>query len=390
MYLTKEEEKALEGEYGEAIAMAMRILVTLGEMNNAERLIKINSAHVSGISYVNIGEEGLEFILKMAEAKVKVRTTCNPACMDLERWRDLGISEHIAEGQLRIAEALRDMNIEETFTCTPYFVGNRPSKDSHVSWGESSAVVFANTFLEARTNREGGPSALASAIVGKTPLYGLHLEENRRPTVRVKIEYTPSSLCDYSMVGYIIGYRIQRGIPLVEGLKVQDEDQAKAFSAGLAAASNVSMAILKPQPQPLEVVEIDEKEVKEYYERFNIHEKPDLIFIGCPHCSLEELMYVDLLIKKPLKGVEFWMCTSRGVYMKAKRRGIIDSLESKGVKVLKDMCIVVTKIRDMGYESVWTNSSKAAHYLKLLHGVKVRLCSIKSIVSSITKRANTP
>jgi len=179
--LTRLEERMLAGEYGYAAQKAMEILVALGKIYGAERMIEIRSAQISGVSYSNLGEEGLEFLLKLAEdGCVRVPTTLNPCGMDLEEWREMGIPEDFAEKQLRVIEAYRRLGVEPTLTCTPYLAGNMPEFGDHVAWSESSAVIYINSVIGARTNREGGPSALAAAITGRTPLYGLHLDDARR------------------------------------------------------------------------------------------------------------------------------------------------------------------------------------------------------------------
>jgi hypothetical protein len=191
----------------------MELLVALGDLDNAERLVPISSAQISGASYKTIGDAGLEFLEEFAkDVKTCVRSTLNPIGMDREKWREMGIPERFAAPQERILGAYGRMGIDLTCTCTPYFIGNRPSIGDDISWAESSAVVFANSVLGAHTNKEGGPSALAAAIIGKTPYSGLHLTENRMPKVAVKVEIRPTS-DDFTLLGHAIGKRIGQEIP---------------------------------------------------------------------------------------------------------------------------------------------------------------------------------
>jgi predicted aconitase len=179
MQLTKQEQKMLDGEEGYAVRKSMEILVALGEIYGAKNLIKVGSVQVAGVSYHNLGDAGLEFLNELAvDGKVRVLTTLNPAGMDLENWKQLGISPEFAEKQNLVIDAFKRMGILISCTCTPYLIGNLPLYGEHIAWSESSAVTFANSVLGAKTNREGGPSALAAAFVGKTPCYGLHLDEN--------------------------------------------------------------------------------------------------------------------------------------------------------------------------------------------------------------------
>src|SRR5512136_219201 len=189
MELTAQEQAMLDGKEGYAARKSMEILKALGNIYGADRLIRVGSVQVAGVSYHNLGDAGLEFLNELArDGRVKVLTTLNPAGMDLENWKALGISEDFAVKQNKVIEAFERMGILVSCTCTPYLIGNLPRYGEHVAWSESSAVTFANSVLGAKTNREGGPSALASAFVGKTPCYGLHLDENRLPDIAVKVE----------------------------------------------------------------------------------------------------------------------------------------------------------------------------------------------------------
>ncbi|HEX9861678.1 MAG TPA: aconitase X, partial [Candidatus Bathyarchaeia archaeon] len=163
MYLPEKEKRMLDGEEGYAVKKSMEILVALGDIYGAERLIAVGSVQVAGVSYHNLGDAGLEFLNELAkDGRVKVLTTLNPAGMDLENWRNLGITAEFAEKQNLVIDAFRKMGIITSCTCTPYLIGNLPRYGEHVAWSESSAVTFANSVIGAKTNREGGPSALAA------------------------------------------------------------------------------------------------------------------------------------------------------------------------------------------------------------------------------------
>ena len=171
MRLTSEENEMLAGAKGRAVQKAMQILAALGNIYGARRMIPVSSVQIAGVSYDNLGEAGLQFLAEMANGgrRVCVPSTLNPAGMDIENWAALGIQPEFAEKQMLVLEAFSRMGVTTTCTCTPYLIGNLPRYGDHLAWSESSAVCYANSIIGARTNREGGPSALAAALTGRTP-----------------------------------------------------------------------------------------------------------------------------------------------------------------------------------------------------------------------------
>ena len=298
MYLTKNEEKMLDGEEGYAVKKSMEILVALGNIYGAKNLVKIGSVQVAGVSYHNLGDAGLEFLNELAEdGKVKVLTTLNPAGMDLEDWRKLGIDKEFARKQNLVIDAFRKMGIIISCTCTPYFIGNLPRYGEHIAWSESSAVTFANSVIGAKTNREGGPSALAAAFVGKTPCYGLHLEENRVPDTHVKVEAKLIKFSDWGALGYCIGKKVQNRIPYITGINDVDLDELKSFCASVVTFGSKPLFYMKGitpaserhQP-PEEQITIEDKDIREAYQNINDDvENIDFVCIGCPHSSIKEI-----------------------------------------------------------------------------------------------------
>jgi len=373
MYLTNEEEKILDGEQGEVMERMFRLLVRLGDIYNADKMIPVGSVQVAGVSYKSIAEPGTEFLEDLAEkgAKVKVLTFLNPAGMDLENWEKLGFPKSFAKNQLRIMDAFKKMGIIITSTCTPYLAGNLPRFREHIAWSESSAVSFSNSVIGARTNREGGPSALAAAICGKTPNYDLHLDENRHPHVKIKVEVDLEFSSDYGALGYFVGKQVKNKIPYFTGIKDADVDQLKALGAAMAASGAVALYHvegLTPEADivkkdNLETINVGKKELKEVYEKLNSKKEPDIVILGCPHASLREISTLaDKLkgrkLKKPL-----WICTSRVMKEAAQRMGFVDVIEKAGGSVVADTCMVVSPIEEMGYKVTGVNSGKAANYL---------------------------
>lgn len=390
MYLTKEEERMLSGDEGPATQKAMQLLVALGEVLGAERMVDVKSAQIAGVSYGNIGDAGMEFLEDWASlgARVKVKSTLNPAGMDLDNWREMGVDEVYYERQKRILKAFERMGVETTCTCTPYLVGNKPEQGEHIAWSESSAVGFANSVLRARTNREGGPSALAAAITGRTPCYGLHLEENRVPTAIVKVEARLKTIFDFSLLGYTVGRILGSGIPHFEGVARADLDRLKIMSAALAASGGIAMFYVGGRPKKakgLERICVDQRELESSRERLSAEGNPDLACIGCPHCSLQELRDLARAVKgkRVRKGCGLWVWTSRGIFNRAREEGYIGMIEGAGAKIFTDTCMVVCPLEKSGYRHMVSNSCKAAHYVPSTSGLRASVCEMYTALEQV-------
>ncbi|MDH5792733.1 MAG: aconitase X catalytic domain-containing protein, partial [Candidatus Bathyarchaeota archaeon] len=243
MYLTRGEERMLAGEEGPAAARMLELIVALGEVFGAERLVPVESAHISGVSYKNLGDAGLEWLEEQAGlgARARIRATLNPAGMDLDLWREMGVPEEFACGQERVIGAFERMMVEPTCTCTPYLVGHTPRFGSQVAWAESSAVCFANSVIGARTNRESGPTSLASAVTGLAALYGYRLDEGRRPGAVVDVTVELRDPMDYSALGYLTGKRLGTTVPYFTRLGRPGLESMKALGAACATSGGIAL-----------------------------------------------------------------------------------------------------------------------------------------------------
>ena len=399
MFLTKDQEEMLSGVKGEAIAKSMELIVKIGDIYNADQMIPIKNAQVAGVSYLTVGESIFSFfkLLSKDAVKVKVPTWLNPAGMDLEKWREMGVSEDFAEKQFRIVKFYEGLGINPTLTCAPYLIGHTPTHGDHLAWSESSAVSMANSFYGARTNREGAPSSLASAITGLTANYGLHITENRNPKILVDIKTNLESFSDYSALGYWFGKKFHDLIPYFVNIQSLNINEAKMLAAALAASGSVALYHVKnltPENKSIDIENVEEKieftesNKKEIYNHFKqINEGADLVAIGCPHASYEDIKLIlnTLQSRQMKKGIEFWIFTSSKTRTMLDADSLLTNLESRGIKVYADTCMVVSPSVGGNFQNIITNSTKAAHYLSRAKTTMVNLLPLDSIMKEVTE-----
>jgi len=389
MHLTKQDERILAGEEGQGKRKAMELVVALGDIYGAKRLIPIASAQVSGASFKTIGDAGIKFLEDFSrETRVSVPASLNPLGLDMRRWRSMGVSQAFFDKQARIVSAYRSMGVDLLYTCTPYLAGNRPRKGQHIAWAESSATVFANSYLGARTNREGGPSALAAAVIGKTAEYGLHLDENRRPRVIIDINEIPDGMIP--LAGYVVGKLAGKRVPLIRGPDFS-ADQHKSFGAAMAATGAVSMYVThgrgtKSKPGVGEVeecIEVEKSELIRTADTLQGQDAWDLVAVGCPHCSPDELRSMARFLKnrKPSQGSDVWFCTSRRAFAACPKE--VATLRKFG-KVLCDTCMVVAPIEE-SYRKTASDSGKAMVYLPTLGKQKTSFRPTRTLLEAISR-----
>ena len=296
--------------------------------------------------------------------------------MDRERWSEMRIPKEFAEKQLRIVELYRKMGVRTTCSCTPYLKDNIPSLGDHVAWAESSALSFVNSCIGARTNREGGPGALAAAIVGKTAGYGLHLDENRVPAVVIDADIE-DTLFSHSLLGQAVGKIAGSAIPYYRNISPGTEGM-KTMAAAMAAAGSVAMFHIEnvtPEASlhdisDLEEIHIGKKELEDAHSSLNTTDDIQLIAFGCPHLTVREMTEMAEFLKdkkKKRNDVDIWFCTSADVRERCPSQ--VKILERFG-HVLADTCMVVAPI-ESNYMRTGTNSAKAGNYLPTLCSQKV-------------------
>ena len=387
----------LAGKEGKTRQKAARLVVDLAEIANAEGFIEVDNAHVSGVSVITGGHGLRRFLSDLSDdedGQVAITTTLNSAGCDKEKMQEMDIDwPDFLEQQFEIIHAYERLGIEATLSCTPYDRGI--DLDSGIaSWAESNAVCFSNSWTSLITNRESGLSALATALTGFAPKWGLHLEHNRMPNILVNIACELTELADWSILGDWIGKQVRPDwdlswgpMPFIRGMPKHVSFASK--KALTAAAANYGCPMLwaeghsadpplakdadgnwlEPETGWAGVLEFTEQDLAQRYQDLAPQGQVDLVVIGCPQASIEEIRrtasavrsYAEMGAKIP--NNRLWLFTSGENYQLAADDGSIDLLEDAGVVILQDTCPEVTPYNRQHYNHLLTNSLKAEHYL---------------------------
>lgn len=405
MNLTDEDKRILDGGQGEVKRQALELLLTLGRIYDAQDLVPIQSAHINGASVVAIGDAGVRFVEGMAVegARVVVPATTNPKSTAFDA-RDTGLDEQQTQGQRRLTSALKNLGAEVCSSCTPYLVGNAPGKGKSVAWAESSAIVYANSVLGARSNREGGPTAIASAIIGKTLRTGFHLDSHRAGTHLVSVRRPLSGTTAYGSLGYFVGGIVKDGVPVFEGLPAAaSADELKMLSAALATSGSVAMfhavGITPEAPtreaafrggKPKEIIEYGDLEEAAAISALTRSgsDTVEWVTLGCPHFSITEFAHAAKLLdgRKVAPGVMLWVNSSAVIAARARALGYAKVLEDAGCEIVCETCPVHIAgrvfARKQNVTNLTTNSAKMAHYAFGQLGLFPRYGSIEQCIDA--------
>ena len=378
MRLTPEQENILEGKQGKTRQKAIRLLIDLGKAANAEKLVPVTSAHVSGVSPLTGGDgliQFLEDLVSDSDGTAVVDTTLNSAGCDRSRFEEMDIpAKDYVEKQQMILDAYEKLGIELSLSCTPY---DNILEKGNASWAESNAVCFANSYSKLRTNRESGLSALATSLSGFTPEYGLLLDENRVPNIKVNVLCELNEPVDYSILGDWIGKQIDPKwkldfgpIPHIYGIDKFDFESKKALTAASANYGSALLFVDSFTKEPSDTkyqaeINFDYSDLEERYEDLAPKTEVDLVTIGCPQASIEEIERTAGFVKgKRIPGKRLWVFTSSVNFDEANEKGYVKTIEKAGGMVLRETCPEVVHYNHKKVKHILTNSMKAEHYLK--------------------------
>ncbi len=395
----------LDGERGAAAGMAMAVLVRFCAALGAKELLDITRAHIDGCLYH--GQAGLDFVDRLVslDGKVKVPTTLNVGSMDLIHPELMRVERQDEDPMRRLMSAHLALGCAPTFTCAPYQTRFRPRFGEQIAWGESNAIVFANSVIGARTNRYGDFIDLCCALTGRAPAWGLHLDAERRGQILYELaersSAQPASDSLYVAVGLLIGEKSGDRVPVINGLPPpQNEDQLKALGAAAASAGSVAMfhavGITPEAPSvgdafgggvPERTIAISEADLTQALARLsNVPEGAPIqaVSLGTPHFSLDEWRRLIPLLHRhrPRRNIPIYVNTGRDTLIEIERNGELAELRDFGVRPVADTCTYVTAILRELEGVVMTNSGKWAHYAPGNIGVAVAFGELEDCVLS--------
>ena len=386
MELTKEEEQALNGEMGETLQTSYRILLATGEATNAEKLIPIKWAHLSGVNYNTIGDSGEEFLRNLSkDARVKVKSTVNPMGFDFDHISEFShIDDEFIEKQKSIRDSYIRMGVEPTFSCTPYDIFDLPEKNTQVSFAESNAAIFANSLGGIKTNKESAFSALASAITGKSPYSDLRKDGSAiQMTIRMKLE-NPNEL-DFGLLGFFAG-KVGDTSVNISGVSQPNRRSCKSLCGGMGTSGTCAkFQFVDEESDGSEKVDFGKEEMQKIHDELNTSDKGDLITLGSPQLGLEEISDLSNKLKGKSVQKRCMIFCSRAVQNQARSLDYTKEIERAGGEILSDCCTCLTPLIDTNeVDSVITNSVKGAYYLKNSTGVDVNLKPLSKIIQEET------
>lgn len=415
----------LDGRKGRATQKAMELLVRYAEALGAERFVDTNNvAGVPGSAnpflqnyYKDKGSGEYDAIFSYFDLdadelvdvpQALVQTCCLQGGADPDHWEALGTKPQVFKMYQEREAFAADHGVKILKTCTPYLVGNTPAKGEHCAWMESSAVVYCNSVLGARTNTEGRESTSAAMLTGKIPDWGFHRTERRFGTHRIDVDVPVESVMDFGLLGYFVGGVVQERIPVLAGKYGQpDLIRHKHFGAAAASSGGVELYhIVGITPEaatlgaafgankPLETLKYGRAERQKTYDAINANASDpnvDYVMLGCPHAALQQIEEAGRLLdgKRISQGCNLWIFTSRAVREQADMRGLTATITRAGGMLMTDTCSAFAQAIPPGTKVAALDSAKQAHYLPAIMNIQAWFGSTADCINAaLTGRWN--
>ena len=403
MLLKDEETAMLAGQFGAVPKLALTHQIKVGEFFGAQDFVAVTQAHVMADTE-SLGEAGVRWLESLAATKdgsrtVRIPTITDPRGTDFTKARQLKQADWMVDLERRAVAALVKLGVSMTDTCINYQTVLAATRGEHVAFGDTGVVIYSNSVCGARSNFEGGPSALSAGLTGRTPRYGFHLDRNRQATLRVRVGWTPESLNDWGALGAVIG-RIAGNywsVPVVEGIdRAPTSDELKHFGAAMASFGSVALFhIVGITPEASRLSDVagerlpehraGRTEVKALQQSYAVDSKVDVVVFSAPQLSLYELSDLAGLCDGRRFSVPLLAVTSPQVKPDCDRMGYTARIEAAGGNVLSGMCFYQSYAREIsearGWKRLATNSAKLVNILGG-YGYRPMLASMESCVDA--------
>jgi predicted aconitase len=387
MRLTDDENAMLHGAAGAARSWAIDHQMRVGRYLGAADFVPVSQAHIMADTE-SLGVAGVVWLERMAalpfdQRQVRVPTITDPRGTDFTAAARLKHQDWMLDLERRAIAALQAMGILMTDTCINYQTIMPAVRGEHMAYGDTGVVIYCNSVLGARSNFEGGPSALAAGLTGRTPRYGYHLDDKRRATLLIDIADTPADLADWGALGGIVG-RLAGDywqVPVLRGIdRVPGSDEMKHFGAALASYGSVAlfhMAGITPEAQRLQDVAdpaltpratITAADIASFQQAYRAKvDTVDVVVFAAPQLSLLEMRTLAGLLDGRRATVPLLVVTSPQVKPEADRMGLTERMQAAGALVLSGMCFYNSYAREMAEANQWrtlaTNSAKLTNIL---------------------------
>lgn len=405
MELTAEQQQIMDGAKGAFLAKCMRWLVEWGAAMGARRLIPVTNTHalvtvpgnlVWGANQKTI-DNAMTLLRPACQHRVCCHSTTHITFAHEEQYDEIEMPQEQVEAQLEVMEMAREAGFLMTYTCAPYLVGNVPLKGEVCAWTESSAVVYANSILGARTTRHGTESAIAAALVGFVPEFSVLLDENRRATLQVDVTAQLRTPTDWGALGYFTGKIAGLDVPVFQGTPQPSQEDAKQLCAALATGGGVTMCHIvsvTPEAATLEQalggnppklkVTFGDSELRDSYSQLRIHtgDAIDTVILGCPHASLNEIAEIALYLKgkRLADELKLWVCTAYATRANAERLGYAKMIYDAGGYLFCDTC--PTNSMRLDAKRIVTAGFKQAHYARNMIKAEVIVDAVKGCLDA--------
>src|SRR5258707_12418869 len=403
MKLNDEEKDILAGKAGLVPQQALQHQIKVGEFFGAEDMVPVTQAHLMADTE-SLGEAGVQWLEGLAatddgQRRVRIPTITDPRGTDFAKADWLGQTSAMLSLERRAISAFEALGIAMTNTCINYQTIQAPTRNEHVAFGDTGVVIYSNSIGGARSNFEGGPSALAAGLTGRTPRYGFHLPQMRRATLRIQVEFTPTSLNGWGALGGVIG-RIAGNywaVPVMEGIEgAPKSDQLKHFGASMASFGSIALfhvAGLTPEAGKLAdgaapglpSFRVTRGDVEELERSYHTDDQVDVFGFSAPHLSLLELGDLGGLCEVRRVACPLLAVTSPQVQPDADRMGYTARIEAAGGSQLSGMRVYQSYAREIseakGWKRLATNSAKLVNILGG-YGYRPMLASMEACVDA--------